>query len=348
MSTSIPVTRADNLKQKGLSFFFSLNSIESTDSSPLGSIKSVTAETLPTLENISFSRLILKKAGLLKPIWHPNAHKIGYCTSGTCVVTARGPGETSEYTVAKGEIFFIPKGFAHQLHNCGDAECIVDFALSHHLPDIMTLERAVDSIPDTVFKEIFGTPSDFVAKLKKSDSGQRIVGQPTCKDIAPGAEETHKFDIEKSEKVIAAKGGFLQLGIKKVFPALEELGILGIGLNPGGIVEPHWHTNAGELIFVVKGKARISVLSPDGAPEVFEAGEGEGAFAPASYFHQIENTGEGEAEIIAYFSSAEPNYIGVGEVVGALTNEGLGAIFNTPSDYFKDMEKPQGPKVIVP
>jgi oxalate decarboxylase len=348
MSTSIPVTRSGNMKQEKKRGGFSLNSIESRDSHPWGSIKSVTSDTLPTLDNISFSQLILKKGALLKPIWHPNAHKIGYCTSGTCLVTARGPGKTSEYTVAKGEIFFIPKGFAHQLHNYADAECIVNFALSHHLPDIMTLEGSVDSIPDTVFNATFGTSPGFVASLKNADSAKRIVSQTTGKDIATGAEETHKFDIEKSEKVVAVQGGYLQLGIKKVFPILEELGILGIGLTPGGIVEPHWHTNAGELIFVVRGKARISVLSPDGVTETFEASEGEGAFAPASYFHHIENIGDGESEIIAFFSSAEPNYIGIGEVMGALTNEGLGAIFNTTPDHFKNLEKPQGPKVIVP
>jgi oxalate decarboxylase len=336
------------MEHKKRNFFFSLNSVESKESSQLGSIKSITSETLPALDNISFLQLILKKGGLLKPIWHPNAHKVGYCTSGTCLVTVRGPGKTSEYTVKKGEIFFIPKGFAHQLQNHESAECIVNFALSHHLPSIMTLEGAVNSIPETVFNKIFGTSSDFVAKLKESDSGKRIVNQSLSTNIETSVDDSHKLDIENSDKVIAEKGGFLQLGIKKTLPVLDDLGILGIGLNPGGIVEPHWHSNAGELIFVVKGKARISVLSPDGVMESFEAHEGEGGFAPTSYFHHLENIGDEEAEIIAYFSSAEPNYIGIGEVMGTLTDEGLGSIFNTTADYFKNMEKPQGPKVIVP
>jgi len=335
------------MEHKKRSFFFSLNSVESKESQ-LGSIKSITSETLPALDNISFLQLILKKGGLLKPIWHPNAHKVGYCTSGTCLVTVRGPGKTSEYTVKKGEIFFIPKGFSHQLHNHDSAECTINFALSHHLPSIMTLDGAVNSISETIFNEIFGTSSDFVAKLKESDSKNRIVNQSLSTNPETSSDDSQKLDIEKSDKVIAGKGGFLQLGVKKTLPVLDELGILGIGLNPGGIVEPHWHSNAGELIFVVKGKTRISVLSPDGALETFEAHEGEGGFAPTSYFHYLENIGDEEAEIIAYFSSAEPNYIGIGEVMGTLTDEALGSIFNTTADYFKNMEKPQGPKIIVP
>jgi oxalate decarboxylase len=81
------------MEHKKRSFFFSLNSIESKESPLLGSIKSITSETLPTLDNISFSQLTLNIGGLLKPIWHPNAHKVGYCTSGTCLVTVRGPGK---------------------------------------------------------------------------------------------------------------------------------------------------------------------------------------------------------------------------------------------------------------
>lgn len=81
-------------------------------------------------------------------------------------------------------------------------------------------------------------------------------------------------------------------------PILEGLGILGFGLNPKGVVEPHWHTNAGELVYIVKGQTRITVLAPDGKVEVMEVNGGQGAFAPASHFHNIENIGKEKVEVI--------------------------------------------------
>ena len=60
-----------------------------------------------------------------------------------------------------------------------------------------------------------------------------------------------KFNIAASSKVINDKGGYLQLGTKSNLPVLDGLGILGFGMNPKGSVEPHWHTNAGELVYIV-------------------------------------------------------------------------------------------------
>jgi oxalate decarboxylase len=332
---------AQNSKSK---FFFSLKEIETKDSS----LTIVTSKHMPGLVNISFTQLKLKKKELLKPIWHPNAHKLGYCTSGKCLVTLRQPGKTAVFTVEKGEMFFIPQGFAHQVQNCGEEECLVAFALSHTLPEVMSFAKAVDSISDSVFNATLGTSQGFVDGLKKSKSEEMTVNLSQVKNVAAGSDSPYKFNIEKSDKVVATKGGYLQLGIKKTLPVLQGLGILGFGLNPGGVVEPHWHTNAGELVYIVKGKTKITILSPEGKVEVLDVNGGEGAFAPASHFHNIENIGSDEVEVIAFFSDAEPDYVGIGEVMGAFSNEELGSIFNVAPSYFDSLVKPQGPIIIAP
>jgi oxalate decarboxylase len=157
-----------------------------------------------------------------------------------------------------------------------------------------------------------------------------------------------KFNIGESIKPVLTKGGYLQLATKTNLPVLDGLGILGFGLNPKGVVEPHWHTNAGELVYIVKGRTRITVLSPDGTVDVLEVNGGQGAFAPASYFHNIENVGNDDVEVIAFFSHAEPDYIGIGEVVGSYSNDVLGAVFNVSPSYFDSFKKTAEPLVIVP
>lgn len=138
------------------------------------------------------------------------------------------------------------------------------------------------------------------------------------------------------------------MGTKANLPVLEGLGLLGFGLNLKGIVEPHWHTNAGELIYIIKGQTRITVLSPDGHTDVLEVNGGEGAFAPASYFHNIENIGGDDVKVIAFFSHHNPDYIGIGEAIGSYSNDLLASVFNTSPDYFDAFKKPEGPLVIVP
>lgn len=328
-------------------YFFSLESIKPQKNYPGGSITYVTSQQTPGLVNISMAVLKLKKDGSHEPIWHPNANKIGYCQQGKAAVSIRNPAGVDLFQVEEGDVFFIPKGYIHHIVNTGDQETIIAFALNHDAPEVMSLSKAVRSLSNEVFTATFNTSADFLNGLKKNDKDEMINILPSVK--APNfISSRFKFNIAESNKAILTKGGYLQLATKTNLPILDGLGILGFGLNPKGVVEPHWHTNAGELVYIVKGKTRITVLSPDGKVEVMEVSGGQGAFAPASYFHNIENIGNDEVEVIAFFSHAEPDYIGVGEVVGSYSNEVLASVFNVSAGYFDAFKKPSGPLVIVP
>lgn len=329
-------------------FFFSLDFIKPQKSSIAGSLTHVTSAETPGLVNISFANLILKRRGSLAPIWHPNAHKIGYCIEGNVLVSIRTPIRDETFTVQKGEIFFIPQGYIHHIENINESDSVVSFALSHSNPETMQLSKAVCSISDSVFNSTFNTQNGFVDGLKKVVDEELIKTLPPLNRVMGTIASVYKFDIEDSKKAVFTHGGYVQLGTKANLPVLQGLGILGFGLNPKGIVEPHWHTNAGELVYIVKGQTRITVLSPDGNVDVLEVNAGEGAFAPASYFHNIENIGSGEVEVVAFFSHNDPDYIGIAEVVGSYSNELLTSVFNTTPNYWDALKKTEEPLVIVP
>lgn len=328
-------------------YFFSLNAIK-PQKNEAGSITSVTSKEVPGFENISFSVLRLNKRGSLEPIWHPNANKIGYCLQGKALVSIRSPGGADLFTVDEGDIFFIPQGYVHHIENIGDTENVINFACNHTLPQVMCLSKAVQSLTDSVFSSTFNSQPGFVDGLKKSKNQELIKILPPLKETPPCISSRYKFNIGHSSKPVLTRGGYLQLGIKNNLPILDGLGILGFGLNPKGIVEPHWHTNAGELVYIVKGQTKITVLAPDGTVDVLDVKGGEGAFAPASHFHNIENVGNDTVEVIAYFSHADPDYIGIGEVVGSYHNDLLASVFNVSPNYFDSLKKPAGPLVIVP
>jgi oxalate decarboxylase len=330
----------------GSKVFFSLASIQPQKSSKDGSCTEVTSDHVPGFVNISFSMLKLAKGGFQQPIWHPNAAKIGYCLQGSSLVTTRSPSSFETFTIKEGDVFFIPAGHIHQIANIGDKESEIAFALSHTKPQIMSLSNSVLSLSENVFSTTFSTQADFYKGLKKS---QELIKHFEIKGKQPDSlASRYKFNVKESNMPIVTKGGYLQLATKTNLPVLDGLGILRFGLNPKGIVEPHWHTNAGELVFIVKGHTRISVLAPDGTLDTVEVKGGEGAFAAASHFHNIENIGNDEVEVIAFFSHAEPNYIGIGEALGSYSNEVLSSIFNVSPDYFNSLKKTTQPLVILP
>ena len=264
------------------------------------------------------------------------------------MVSIRNAGGVEAFSVKAGEMFFIPRGSIHYIANLGDNEAVIHFAYNHTHPQWMCLSKAVFSLSDSVFASTFDSTSEYFNGLKTAKDSDLIKFLPAINKPSGDKPSRYKFNIAASPKTIQTKGGYLQIGTKVNLPTLEGLGILGFGLKPKGIVEPHWHTNAGELVYIVKGKTRITVLSPDSKADVLEVNAGQGAFAPASYFHNIENVGQEDVEVIAYFSDAQPDYIGLGEVIGTYSNELLASVFNVAPGYFNQFKKPQGPLVIVP
>lgn len=329
--------------------YFSLSALQPQENSTGGNITYVTKNEMGGLVNLSFSVLRLQKYGTLEPTWHPNANKVGYCLQGTGTVSIRSPQGVDVFNIEKGDVFFIPQGYIHHIENYGQDETLIAFALNNSLPESLSLSSAINSLSDEVFVATFDSSAGFIDGLKKSSNHNHSHIKTLLSAKNPGfISSRFKFNIAKSTKALTTKGGYLQLATKTNLPVLDGLGILGFGLNPKGFVEPHWHTNAGELVYVLSGTTKITVLSPDGSVNHLEVKAGEGAFAPASHFHNIENIGNDNVEIIAFFSNALPDYIGIGEVIGSYSNELLGSIFELPSNYFADFKKPSEPLIIVP
>lgn len=332
----------------GSKYYFSLDSIKPQKKYDSGNITTVTSDEVPGFVDISFSQLKLQKNGSLEPTWHPNANKVGYCVEGTALVSIRTPLRVELFTITKGEVFFIPKGYVHHIVNTGEQETTIIFALNNTKPEQMILTNAMLSLSDDVFKETFNIPPELLQGLKKARQKDLIHFAPANKTLPNFISSRFKFNLIASSDLILTKGGYVQAATKENLPVLDGLGILAFGLNPKSAVEPHWHTNAGELVYILKGKTEITVLAPDGSVSVMEVKAGEGAFAAASHFHNIQNAGDEVVEVMAFFTNADPDYIGLGEVIGAYSNEILSSIFNVSPTYFDPLVKPTGPLVIVP
>lgn len=326
--------------------FFSFEQIK-----PQKSANGCYRTTIGNLEVTSFSQISFEKLQLAKncstePFWHPNAHKLGYCIQGELVVSLLTASAQDTFTVKEGEVFFIPKGSFHFLANGKEKEAIVTFAYSHVKPEELHLSKAIHSLSEFAFQATFHSGAGFFGDLQKSKEDPTFINNYMVKAQAP-VSSRYKFDMQESSDYVSNKGGYLKAATKPNMPIIEELGLFSFGLNPQGIVEPHWHTNAGELIYVIKGDVKISILSADGSHDVQQVKAGGGAFAPANYFHSIENLSKDSAEILAFFSNPTPDYIGIGQAVNLCPKEILASTFNLPVDTFKAFTAPNSALVIT-
>ena len=152
--------------------------------------------------------------------------------------------------------------------------------------------------------------------------------------------ETHKFRLEKDgEMAVDNRGGYIRLTNQALFPILKGLTMYTVHLKKGGLREPHWHPNAHEINYVITGKVKIGILSPDSSRETIELEPGDIGYIPMGYSHYIENVADGESHVIVTFSNESPEDIGFSDALGAVPNELLATTFGVPTKTFEPIPK---------
>jgi oxalate decarboxylase len=110
--------------------------------------------------------------------------------------------------------------------------------------------------------------------------------------------------------------------------------------KPGGIRKPHWHPNAAELDYVIDGKARITIFSPEGTGNTFEVGPGQIVFIPSAYFHYIENIDlANTTNFLVFFNSVRHEDTGISGTFSSISNEVLAAVFNSDPALFNTLPR---------
>ena len=122
-------------------------------------------------------------------------------------------------------------------------------------------------------------------------------------------------------------------------PMLERLSIRRLLLAPGGVREPHWHVNAHELGYCLRGDHLVTIAGNGETRNSFIISAGEMFFVPSGALHHIENTGREEGEIILGFSHESPEDFGLSGTFGNFTDAVLGNSFGLPASAFANLKR---------
>jgi oxalate decarboxylase len=120
---------------------------------------------------------------------------------------------------------------------------------------------------------------------------------------APGKHEAlddFKFDLEAAKGWVGEAGSAKEATVEE-FPVSKSIAGVSMRLKPGGIRELHWHAIAAEWAFVINGRVRTTVISPNGqsATDDFEAGDI--WYFPRGHGHALVNIGTDEAHFVLGF-----------------------------------------------
>jgi oxalate decarboxylase len=115
----------------------------------------------------------------------------------------------------------------------------------------------------------------------------------------------HKFRLGAAPLLTFA-GGTERIVSQQQFPISSTITGVLMTLKPGGLRELHWHPNADEWQYYIKGRCEIGVFGANGKYRQDEFGVGDVAFINRGFGHYLRQMGNEETQILIAFNS--PDY----------------------------------------
>jgi oxalate decarboxylase len=107
------------------------------------------------------------------------------------------------------------------------------------------------------------------------------------------------FSFDLAPKRIQA-GGWTHQVTQRELPTSKDIAGVNMRLTAGSFRELHWHT-ANEWAIMLTGKARVSVMQPDGNMFIDDVGAGDLWYFPAGYPHSIQGLEGDGCEFLLVF-----------------------------------------------
>lgn len=159
----------------------------------------------------------------------------------------------------------------------------------------------------------------------------------------PSSDEMPEIKFELGKQPLKEHpGGASNEATAKNFPISKGLAGVSMFLKPGGLRELHWHANAAEWAYVIKGHCRITVIDPEGHSEIKEFGPGDVWYFPRGHGHSIQGMGNEECHFILVFDSgyfSEFATFSASDWLAQTPSEVLAKNFGMSASAFNDFPK---------
>ncbi len=272
-----------------------------------GWAREVTTRTLPLATGIAGAHLFVNAGGAREMHWH-NSAEWAYVVDGHCQVTVVDPdGQLEIVNLAPGDLWYFPTGHSHAIQTLGPAPCHAILAFD----DGLYSEHGTFGISDWMSRydaptlsQALGVSTETFSSNPKAETyimqGEVLaLDDPQAKSArALDRDRTHRFALMSQKPRVNTAGGQLYVASAKEFPVSSGMTGLVLKLKPGAMHEPHWHTDANEWHYVLKGRTRVTLFAFDKRVAVAELSPGDCAYIPRNCGHSIENIGKEDAEMV--------------------------------------------------
>ena len=315
--------------------------------------KEATALNFPVSQKLAGVLMQLDPGSLRELHWHANAAEWAYVIKGACRVTTIDPnGQCEIVDFGAGDVWYFPRGHGHSIQGIGTEPC--EFILifdNGYFSEFGTFSITdwIGHVPAEVLAKNFAVPASTFADFPKQEVYlvKGPVPPPLSANAAPGSlnapAETHRYRMLAQRPPQEYPGGTLRVVSQKEFPISTTMTGALMRVKPGGLRELHWHPNADEWQYYIKGKARMTVFGSGGRARTEEYGPGDVGYAPQGFAHYIENIGDDELELVLAFNNGDYQSISASAWFAANPPELLATNFGVQVSTFANFPKAETP-----
>ncbi|HUI21412.1 MAG TPA: oxalate decarboxylase family bicupin [Methylocella sp.] len=279
-----------------------------------GWARQVTQADFAISDTISGVNMRLAAGGIRELHWHLAA-EWAYMTYGKCRVTVlddKGRAYVSD--VKEGDLWYFPAGFPHSLQGlapdgCEFIICFDNGAASEFNTTLVTDWFA--HTPPEILAENFGVPAEKFSRIPLHDLWifQGKVPGPLAADEAAVKEPLglppypFTFSLGASQPVRQTRGGELRTADSSSFVVSKTIAVGLVTIRPGGLREMHWHPNADEWAYWIKGKGRMTVFETGPKAVTLDFNPGDIGYVKRNNGHYIKNVGDTDLQYLEVFRS---------------------------------------------
>jgi oxalate decarboxylase len=279
-----------------------------------GWARQVTQDDFAISSDISGVNMRLGKYGIREMHWHQQA-EWAYVTDGDCRITIIDEmGRPQVADVSSGDLWYFPSGLPHSLQGVGEngTEFLIAFDSGHSSEfNTLLVTDWIAHTPPEVLAANFGVPAESFKNIpvdnlwifQGEDPGPLSAAQQAV--ASPLGAPTHPFvfSLAKQPPLRQTAGGMVQIADSKNFKASTTVAAALVTVKPGGMRELHWHPNADEWQYYIKGEARMTVFNtgPQAITNDFRAGDI--GYVKKSLGHYVQNIGNTDLVFLEIFKS---------------------------------------------
>jgi oxalate decarboxylase len=279
-----------------------------------GWAREVTQEDFAISKDISGVNMRLAANGVREMHWHQQS-EWAIVTDGVCRITVLDEqGRPQVADVKTGDLWFFPPGLPHSLQGLGPtgSEFLLAFdnGMSSEFNTLLLTDWVAHTPPQVLAKN-FGVPADVFKNIpldnlwifQGQDPGPLVDAQRAAQQgrSLPPHPFVWPFSEQAPDRQTAS--GSVKIVDSSNFNVSTTTAAALVTVKPGGVRELHWHPNADEWQYYIKGEARMTVFDTGPKATTADFRSGDIGYVKKSLGHYVENTGKTDLVFLELFKS---------------------------------------------